>query len=120
MLGVGWWAREASHGAEASQGAMTTMLVLKRLAAVAVTIGAVLGGAGAAWAGLGQPSPWQLGFQQSATPVMDNIVWFHDILLWIITAISAFVLALLVIIVVRFNSKANPTPSRTTHNTLLE
>jgi cytochrome c oxidase subunit 2 len=87
---------------------------------VAATVSAVLAGAGAAWAGLGQPSPWQFGFQQSATPVMDNIVWFHDILLWVVTAITAFVLVLLVIIVVRFNSKANPTPSRTTHNTLLE
>ena len=44
------------------------------------------------WAGIGQPSPWQIGFQQSATPVMDNIVWFHDFLLWIIGAITAFVL----------------------------
>ena len=57
------------------------MLVFKRLTAVAVTIGAVLAGAGAALAGLGQPSPWQLGLQQSATPVMDNIVWFHNFLL---------------------------------------
>ena len=39
-----------------------------------------------ALAGLGQPSPWQLGFQQSATPVMDDIIWFHDFLLYIITA----------------------------------
>jgi cytochrome c oxidase subunit 2 len=99
---------------------MTAMLVLKRLAAVAAAVGVILAGAGAAWAGLGQPSPWQLGFQQSATPVMDNIVWFHDILLWIVVAITGFVLVLLAIIVVRFNSKANPTPSRTTHNTVLE
>ena len=102
------------------EGAETTMLVLKRLAAVAaVTIPGLLGN-GAAYAGLGQPSPWQLGFQQSATPVMDNIVWFHDFLLWLITAITVFVLVLLVIVFVRFNARANPTPSRTTHNTLLE
>lgn len=73
-----------------------------------------------ALAGNGQPSPWQLGFQQSATPVMDNITWFHDILLVVITVITLFVLALIVIIAVRFNAKANPTPSRTTHHTLLE
>jgi cytochrome c oxidase subunit 2 len=59
-------------------------------------------------------------FQQAATPVMENIIWFHDFLLWLIIAITIFVLALLVIVVVRFNSRANPTPSRTTHNTLLE
>ena len=56
-----------------------------------------------ALAGSGQPSPWQLGFQQSATPVMDNITWFHNLLLWIVTAITLFVLALLMIVVVKFN-----------------
>ena len=96
------------------------MLVLKRLAALAATVtpGLLIGGA--AIAGSGQPSPWQLGFQQAATPVMENIIWFHDFLLWLIIAITIFVLALLVIVVVRFNARANPTPSRTTHNTLLE
>ena len=96
------------------------MLVFKRLTALAVTGLALLAGAKAAMAGLGQPSPWQLGFQQSATPVMDNITWFHDFLLYIITAIALFVLVLLLIVMVRFNARANPVPSRTTHNTLLE
>jgi cytochrome c oxidase subunit 2 len=96
------------------------MLVLKRLAALAAGLMPAIAGGGAAFAGLGQPSPWQLGLQQSATPVMDNIVWFHDFLLWLITAIALFVLVLLVIVFVRFNARANPTPSRTTHNTLLE
>lgn len=96
------------------------MLVLKRLAVVALTMFAVLASEGAALAGLGQPSSWQLGLQQSATPVMENIVWFHDFLLYIITAITAFVLALLVVVIVRFNARANPIPSRTTHNTLIE
>jgi cytochrome c oxidase subunit 2 len=99
---------------------MPTMLVLKRLAVVALTMFAVLASEGAALAGLGQPSSWQLGLQQSATPVMENIVWFHDFLLYIITAITAFVLALLVVVIVRFNARANPIPSRTTHNTLIE
>jgi len=51
---------------------------------------------------------------------MENIVWFHDFLLYIITAITVFVLVLLVIVIVRFNARANPIPSRTTHNTLIE
>jgi cytochrome c oxidase subunit II len=102
------------------EGAMTTMLVFKRLAALAVTIGVVLAGVGIALAQEGQPSPWQMGFQLSATPVMDNIVSFHTFVLYIIIAISLFVLVLLLTIMVRFNSRANPTPSRTTHNTLLE
>ena len=77
-------------------------------------------GAAAAATGSGQPAEWQLGLQQAATPVMENIVWFHQFLLYIIAAITAFVLLLLLIIMLRFNAKANPTPSRTTHNTLLE
>ena len=96
------------------------MLLLKRLTVLAVTIVATLGGAEAALAGLGQPSPWQLGLQKSGSPVMDNIIWFHDFLLYIITGIAGFVLVLLIIVMVRFNARANPTPSRTTHNTLIE
>jgi cytochrome c oxidase subunit 2 len=102
------------------EGANTTMLHFKRLAALAAAVLSSLAAGGTAHAGLGQASPWQLGFQQSATPVMDNIVWFHDFLLWLITAIALFVLALLVIIFVRFNARTNPIPSKTTHNTLLE
>jgi cytochrome c oxidase subunit 2 len=73
-----------------------------------------------ALAGLGQPSPWQIGFQESATPVMSDIISFHNFLLWVIFAIGGFVLVLLLIIILRFNVRANPTPSRTTHNTPLE
>jgi cytochrome c oxidase subunit 2 len=99
---------------------MPTMLVLKRLTVLAITMVAVLIGAEAARAGLGQPSPWQVGLQQSASPVMDNIIWFHDFLLYIISGIAGFVLVLLVVVMVRFNARANPSPSRTTHNTLIE
>jgi cytochrome c oxidase subunit 2 len=101
------------------------MLVFKRLAAVAaavgaLAIGALIAGGDTALAAYGEAVPWQLGFQGSATPVMDEITSFHNFLLYIITAIALFVLALLVIVVVRFNARANPTPSRVTHNTLLE
>ena len=96
------------------------MLVFRRIAAWAATVLVIPSGADAASPVLGQPSPWQLGLQQSVTPVMDNIVSFHDFLLYIITAITAFVLLLLVLVIVKFNARANPTPARTTHNTLLE
>jgi len=96
------------------------MLVLKRLTLVAITLVAILMGCEAALAGLGQPSPWQIGLQQSASPVMDNIIWFHDFLLYIIVGIAGFVLVLLVVVMVRFNARTNPIPSRTTHNTLIE
>ena len=98
---------------------MTAMLVFKRLTALAAMMGAFAAG-GAAWAEAGRPSNWQLGLQESVTPVMDTIISFHNYLLIVVTLITAFVLALLVIIAVRFNVRANPTPSRTTHHTLLE
>ncbi len=69
---------------------------------------------------MGQPSPWEHRLQAAATPVMENITWFHNFLLWIISAIVLFVLVLLIIVVVKFNAKSNPVPSKTTHNTLIE
>jgi cytochrome c oxidase subunit II len=101
------------------EGAETTMQGVLRVLCVAIAAATLLA-AGPALAGLGQPSPWQIGLQQSVTPVMDDVVWFHDLLLWIITATVALVLVLLVVVTVRFNARANPTPSRTTHNTLIE
>jgi cytochrome c oxidase subunit 2 len=79
-----------------------------------------MGLSGSAYAGLGQPSPWGFKFQESATEVMDRITSFHDLLLWLVTIITLFVLVLMVIIVIRFNAKSNPVPSRTTHNTFIE
>jgi len=96
------------------------MLVFKRLVAFVVAGVAFVAAGGVAWAGLGEPSPWQIGLQESASPVMDDIVWFHNFLLWLIAAIVLFVLVLLAIIVIRFNARSNPTPSRTTHNTFIE
>jgi len=90
----------------------------RRVLGLAVAGGALLG-CGAAFA-LGQPAPWEMRLQEAATPVMENIVWFHNFLLVLITVITLFVLALLVIVVVKFNARANPVPSRTTHNTLIE
>ena len=97
------------------------MLMFKRLIAFVVTsVTGLALGLGVASAATGQPEPWQLGLQQGATPVMDNIIWFHDFLLYLIVAITLFVLALLVIVAVKFNARSNPVPSRTTHNTTIE
>jgi cytochrome c oxidase subunit 2 len=82
--------------------------------------GVALVASGMASAELGQPAPWEFTLQGSASPVMDNITWFHNFLFVLITVITLFVLALLIIVVVKFNAKANPVPSRTTHNTLIE
>ena len=83
-------------------------------------IGIALAVGGVAFAEVGQPKPWEMTLQQSASPVMDNIEWFHTFLLWIITAITVLVMVLLIWVMVKFNSKSNPVPSRTTHNTLIE
>ena len=82
--------------------------------------GVALAAGGAAFAELGQPAPWEWTLQESASPVMDNVTWFHNFLFVLITLITLFVLALLVVVVVKFNARANPVPSRTTHNTLIE
>ena len=67
-----------------------------------------------------QPQPWEVTLQPAASPVMENIVWFHNFLFVLITLITLFVLALLVVVVMKFNAKTNPVPSKTTHNTLIE
>jgi cytochrome c oxidase subunit 2 len=91
----------------------------RRLLGLAVA-GVALVASGAAFAELGQPAPWEYKLQEAATPVMEDIVWFHNFLFVLITVITLFVLGLLVAVVVKFNAKANPVPSRTTHNTLIE
>lgn len=96
------------------------MSVSSRISACVATVFALIASSGAALAGLGKPSHWQLGLQEAGSPVMVDIVAFHNFLVWVITAIAVFVLILLAIIMVRFNKRANPTPSRTTHNTLIE
>lgn len=62
----------------------------------------------------------QMGFQQAVTPIMENIATFHTMVLWIIVAITLFVLALLVWVMIRYNAKANAEPERFSHNTLVE
>ena len=71
-------------------------------------------------AGAAEPLPWQMNLQPAVTPVGEEARRFHDILLVIIAAISVFVLGLMIYCFIRFNEKANPVPSRTSHNTLVE
>ncbi|CAI8392811.1 MAG: cytochrome c oxidase subunit II [Rhizobiales bacterium TMED143] len=67
-----------------------------------------------------QPKPWQLGFQDAATDNMAQITSFNDFLLVLMAAITLIVLGLMVYVMLRFNAKTNPEPSKTTHNTLVE
>ena len=96
------------------------MPVFLRTIVIAALAAALLLPEGVAFAGLGQPSPWQIGLQQSGSPVMEDVVGFHTFVLWIITGITVFVLGLLIYVMIKFNAAANPVPSRTTHNTLVE
>ncbi len=66
------------------------------------------------------PVPWQINFQEPASPIMHEIYNFHHLLLIIITAITIFVLGLLLYICVRFRASRNPVPSKTSHNTVIE
>ena len=68
-----------------------------------MTVVALFASARAAFAALGHPVPWQMDLQDAATPVMQDIASFHYFLLWVIGVISVFVLALLLIIIFRFN-----------------
>ncbi len=88
------------------------------LCAVAVVAFGLVGMVTGAWAA--KPEPWQMGFQPPASPVMEEIEYFHNELLVIITVITAFVLGLLLYVMWRFSEKRNPTPSKTTHNTVIE
>jgi cytochrome c oxidase subunit 2 len=97
-----------------SKGQMGRRLLGLTVAGVALVAG------GTAFAELGQPAPWEFRLQEAASPVMENITWFHNFLFVLITLITLFVLGLLIAVVVKFNAKANPVPSKTTHNTLIE
>ena len=69
---------------------------------------------------VGVPHDWQLNFPPPYTPMMEKVEPLHDLLLVIITVISVFVLFLLIYAMWRFHASRNPTPTATTHNTVLE
>jgi len=70
--------------------------------------------------GAGKPVPGGTDFQNPVTPVMEDLIWMDDLLLVVISIITLFVVVLLGIVIIRFNKKANPTPSKFTHNALIE
>ncbi|MCC3862466.1 cytochrome c oxidase subunit II [Pseudemcibacter aquimaris] len=90
------------------------------IAAMLATFVGSIFSAVAAEDGLYSAAPGQLGFMEAASPIMEETIAFHNLLLWIITAITIFVTAILAYILIKFNAKSNPVASKTTHNTLLE
>ncbi|HYG91342.1 MAG TPA: cytochrome c oxidase subunit II [Azospirillum sp.] len=69
---------------------------------------------------VGEPHPWQLWHQAPVTPVMEMMDSLHLLLLWIMVAIVLLVMVLLGFVIMRFNARRNPVPSRTSHNTVIE
>ena len=91
---------------------------LAKLGALGAGIAGAVGAAGSALAQ--QPTDWEVDFQTALSPSMERIVDFNLMVTIIIVIITAFVFGLMAWIVIRYNKKRNPVPSKTTHNTLLE
>jgi cytochrome c oxidase subunit II len=67
-----------------------------------------------------QPEPWQMGLQPAGSEMMAGLIWFEQYTLWFIVPITIFVALLLAYVCWKFRAGANPNPSRTTHNTMIE
>ena len=94
------------------------MAIGRAVLAMAATTGAAA--SGATFAHAAQPVEWGIGLQEAASPVMERVTSFNDLVFIIAVVITFFVLALLLYVVFRFNAKRNPVPSKTSHNTLIE
>ncbi len=94
---------------------MANLRKLAALASLSAVSWALTAGPGAA-----QSRNWQLNLPPPASPSAEAIVGFHDWLLGIITVITVFVMGLLMWVIYRYSEKRNPTPGKTTHNTVLE
>ncbi|MEI9906138.1 MAG: cytochrome c oxidase subunit II [Asticcacaulis sp.] len=95
--------------------------LFKTAASVATALaGAAFSAAAFAQDKVGQPTDKAMGWQPAATSLKVHTESFYSMLFWIITAISLFVLVLLIWIVIRYNKRANPVPAKFSHNTLIE
>ena len=70
--------------------------------------------------GKGMPVDRLLDVQDQYSPIGETAIGFHNALVWVMAIISIFVLGLLFWVLIRYNKRANPVPSKTTHNTLIE
>ncbi|WP_075217000.1 cytochrome c oxidase subunit II [Mongoliimonas terrestris] len=89
---------------------------MKRLLACVAGVGTL----GMSAAHAAQPVEWGTYLQPAASPIMADIHSFGSFTFWIIVPVTLLVLVLLVAVIVKFNAKANPVPSRTSHNTMIE
>jgi cytochrome c oxidase subunit 2 len=88
----------------------------KALAALALVMGLLFASSALA----DQPYPWQIDLQPAATSLMEEARWFNHYTLWFVVPITLLVLVLILIVVVKFRKSANPVPSKTSHNTVIE
>ncbi len=102
------------------KGEQRRSAVFKGISSVGMTVAFTLLTSGFAQALTGQPQKWQLGFQEPVTAIGRQINSFHDFLLIIISLVTLFVVGLLAYVMWKFNEKANPVASKTTHNTTIE
>ncbi len=99
------------------------MIVKKVFAVLTLLIVSISGFGPAALAQsgrIGKPADGQMGFQEPASPIMEQLTGFHNLLLIIISVITAIIFLLLLWVMIRYNRKANPEPSKTSHNTFIE
>lgn len=96
-------------------------MIRRLLFLTSIACAATIGFAGAAGAeAVGEAHPWQVYFQDAFSPVMQEIHEFHTLLFVIMAGVVLLVLGILTYIILRFNAKKNPVPSRTAHNTVIE
>jgi cytochrome c oxidase subunit 2 len=113
---IGFDAAMAWIGSEHVTKAITRLgSFLTMVGASAAALGGVTGAAQAA-----QPTPWAVWMQTPASPIMEMINRFNIGITIAMVVVVLVVLALLVYVVFRFNAKANPVPSKTSHNTMIE
>lgn len=101
-------------------GQVSFFTAARRAVAAATTGVSALVASGAASAQVGQPADWQIAMQTPVTATAQNMYSFHTALVWVITIITLFVGGLLLAVMLRFNERKNPTPSKTSHNTMVE
>lgn len=71
--------------------------------------------------GVGMPVDGRMGLQEQFSPTGHYARWIHDVpLMWVISLMSLLVLVLLLWVIVRYNKRANPVPSKNSHNTVIE
>jgi len=92
--------------------------VIKTITGLAASVAVILGAAGSASAAA--LTDWQIWHQPAGSEMMRKIEAFDEYTLWFMIPITVFVMILLAIVMIRFNAKSNPTPSKTSHNSLIE